>query len=78
MNQWLGLLGVIVLVAGFIFLLRKSADSNESLEHELRGLCRGDREMMERLISHEVERGKDRSREAAVRAAIHSYKRDNR
>lgn len=78
MNQWFGVLGAIVLIAGLVFLLRGSAGSNESREHELYRLCRGDNEMMERLISHEQEKRQGRTREAAVRAAIDSIKRDNR
>ena len=78
MNQWIGILSAVVLVAGFVFLLRRSADSAGSREQELHRLCRGDRETMERLVSYEEKRGKGRSREAAIRAAIDSLKRDNR
>ena len=77
MNQWIGILGAVALIAGLIFLLRKSADSAESRESKLHNLCRGDREMMERLISYEEKRGKGLSREAAITAAIDSLKRDN-
>ena len=59
-------------------MLRKSAGSAKSRESELHVLCRGDREMMERLISYEEKRGKGRGREAAITAAIESLKRDNR
>lgn len=78
MNQWIGVLGAVVLIVGLVFLLRKSADSGEPREQELHRLCRGDKEMMERLISHEQEKRQGRTREAAVRAAIDSIKRDNR
>ena len=78
MNQWIGILGAVALVAGFVFLLRRSAHSVEPREQELHRLCRGDREMMERLVSFEEKRGKGRSREAAIRAAIDSLKRDTR
>jgi hypothetical protein len=79
MNQWIGVLGAAALIVGFVFLLRRSAaDSGEPRERELHRLCRGDRKMMERLISHEQEKHQGRNREAAVRAAIDSIKRDNR
>ena len=78
MNQWIGILGAVALIAGIIFLVRKSAGSAEPRESELYKLCRGDREMMERLIAYEEKRGKGRSREAAITAAIDSLKRDNR
>lgn len=78
MNQWIGVLGSAVLIAAFIFLLRKSGDSAEPAEKELFRLCCGDREMMDRLISYELNRGKRDDRKAAIRAAINSLKRDNR
>lgn len=78
MNQWIGVLGAVILIVGFVFLLRRSGDSGEPREKELHRLCRGDKEMMERLISHEQEKRRGRSRDAAIRAAIESIKRDNR
>lgn len=78
MNQWIGVIGAVVLVAAFIFLLRKSADSGDSAEKELFRLCRGDSEMMSRLISYELNRGKSSDRKAAIQAAVTSLKRDNR
>lgn len=78
MNQWIGVLGAVVLIATFIFLLRRSADGAGSAEKELFRLCRGDREMMGRLIAYELNRGKNSNRKAAIRAAITSLKRDNR
>ena len=78
MNQWIGVLAALILIAGFIFLLRRNADSGEPREQELYRLCRGDKEMMERLITHEQNRHQGRTREAAIRAAIESIKRDNR
>ncbi len=77
-NQWIGILGAVALIVGLIFLLRSGANSAVRLEQELHRLCRGDREMMGRLISYEEKRGNGRSRKAAIRAAIDSYKRDNR
>ena len=73
-NQWTGVLGVAALIVGLVFLLRRTAKSQEQ---ELCRLCRGDREMMERLISHEERKMKGRSRKTAMRAAIDSLKRDN-
>jgi len=79
MNQWIGVLGAVALIVGIVFLVRKSAsDTDEPREQELHRLCRGDKEMMERLVSHEQEKRQGRTREAAVRAAIDSIKRDNR
>ena len=72
------MLGATALVAGLIFLLRRSGDSSDLLEQELHRLCRGDKEMMERLIVHEEKKRQGRSREAAIRAAIDSLKRDSR
>ena len=78
MDQWIGILGGIALIVGFIFLMRRPSDSAGLKEAELYKLCRGDRTMMERLISHEQERRKGCSREMAVKVAIDSIKRDNR
>ena len=78
MNQWGGVLGAVILIVGLVFLLRRSTASGEPREQELHRLCRGDKEMMERLISHEQEKRQGRTREAAVRAAIDAIKRDNR
>lgn len=78
MNQWIGLIGAAIVIALFIFLLRNSAGAAESREKELLRLCRGDREMMERLVSYELNRGQNKERKAAVKAAIDSLKRDNR
>lgn len=79
MNQWLAVLGTAAVVVGFILLLRKgAADSGASQESKLYRLCRGDKEMMERLITHEQEKRQGQSREAAVRAAIDAIRRDNR
>ena len=78
MNQLIGIVGAIALVAGVIFLLRNAGDSESAREKELFKLCRGDREMMERLIAHEEQRKKGRSRNAAIKAAIQSLQRDNR
>jgi hypothetical protein len=78
MTQWFGLLGAAILIALFIILLRNSAGTAESREKELFRLCRGDREMMERLVSYELKRGQNKERKAAVKAAIDSLKRDNR
>ena len=79
MNQWNGVLVAVVLVAGLIYLLRKRAtDSGESRVDELYRLCRGDKEMMERLIFHEQAKRQGGTRDAAIRAAIDAIKRDNR
>jgi hypothetical protein len=77
-SQLIGIVGSIALVAGVIFLLRNAGDSGSAREKELFKLCRGDREMMERLIAHEEQRKKGRSRNAAIKAAIQSLQRDNR
>ena len=79
MNQWISVLGAVALIVGLVFLLRGSAtDSGKLREQELHRLCRGEKEMMERLILHEQGKRQGRTREAAVRAAIDSIKRDNR
>lgn len=52
----------------------KKADA----EKELFRLCRGDKEMVERLIALEISRGNNKSRERAAKAAAYSFKRDNR
>jgi len=77
-NQLIGIVGAVALIAGVVFLLRKAGDSGGSREKELFRLCRGDREMMERLIAHEEKRRNGRSRDAAIKAAIQSLQRDNR
>ena len=78
MNPLLGLLIVGLFVAGVVMLLRGGAASGRDAEKELLRLCRGDRDMMDRLIAHEQGRRHGRSREAAVKAAMDSLKRDNR
>lgn len=78
MSPLAGLLIAALLIAGLVMFLRGGADGGEDLEKELYRLCRGDREMMNRLISYELDRGPGRSRKAAIKAAINSYKRDNR
>lgn len=78
MNQWIGAAIAVTLIAGLVFLLRRSAGSAEPREQELHRLCRGDKEMMERLISHEQDKRQGRSRDVAVQAAIELLKRDNR
>ena len=78
MNPLIGLLIIGLLVAGVAMLLRGDAGPGQHAEKELFRLCRGDREKMNRLITYEQERRQGRSREAAVKAAIESLKRDNR
>ena len=78
MSQWIGVLGAVILIAGFFFLLRRRAGSGQQRDKELHRLCRGDSEMMERLIALEQAKRQGRTREAAIRAAIESIKRDNR
>ncbi|MEM7431145.1 MAG: hypothetical protein AAF351_04295 [Pseudomonadota bacterium] len=68
-------LGLLVFVAVLYFMLRGSSGSAQ--EDELFRLCRGDHDMMERLVALEIERGDDKRRSAAVRAAIRSLKRDS-
>ena len=77
-TQWIGAAVAVILIAGLVFLLRRSAGSAEPREKELFRLCRGDKEMMERLISHEQEKRQSRSRDVAIQAATDLLKRDNR
>ena len=70
-------IGAFLLGVALFWLLRQGGDSGAALENELFRLCRGDREMMERLIALEIDRGSDKRRIAAVRAAIRSLKRDS-
>lgn len=78
MSQLIGVLAAVILLAGLFFLLRGSGGSIELLEEELHRLCRGDKAMMERLVAHEQDKVQGRTREAAIRAAIESIRRDNR
>ena len=79
--MWIGIVTAIVFIGLFVFLSRSGArrfGSGDSSEKELFRLCRGDREMMERLIALEIDRGGTNRRDSAIRAAIYSLKRDNR
>ena len=77
MTILIAVVGVAVFAAILVFMLRKGASSSATREHELLRLCRGDREMMERLIALEIERGDDKTRRAAIIAAARSLKRDS-
>ena len=81
MNALTAVLLLIAVAAAIVFLLRAGARAFQSGDHsekELLRLCRGDRQMMDRLIEHEIAKGRNKTRQAAIRAAIYSVKRDNR
>lgn len=81
MSLWVGFVGSLVFIAMIILLFKAGGSSSTSkgqAEKEFLRLCRGDKEMMERLITFEQERTPGQSRDAATRAAMHSFKRDNR
>ena len=78
MSQWIGAVGAVVLIGLLVVLVRAAGGAGEDPEKELFRLCRGDREMMDRLISLELTRGTNRNRKAAIKAAIYALKRDNR
>lgn len=78
--MWIGIGTAIAFVGLFVFLSRSGVTgfgSGDSSEKELFRLCRGDREMVERLIALEIDRGRNKNRNAAIRTAISSLKRDN-
>lgn len=70
--------GVVVLVLLAFRYTQSNQDNNDGAEKELFRLCRGDKEMVERLIALEKRRGKIQSRRRAAKAAVYSFKRDNR
>ena len=72
------IIAVVLIALGVFVYAFKSGRKNKSFEKELLQLCRGDKRQAERLIAHAQKRGKNLSREQAIKAAIYSYKRDNR
>ena len=63
-----------------IVLVKQSgaqAYNTNNSEEELLILCRGDRDLMERLISHELEKTPIKTRARAIGNAINLYIRDN-
>lgn len=79
MNAALGLgIAFVILFLALYFYQKATSSGTQSSEEELFRLCRGDRQMLERLIALEQSRGKASSREMAAKAAVYSFKRDNR
>lgn len=70
--------GVVVLALLAFRYRQSNQGQNESAEKELYRLCRGDKEMVERLIALEEGSGGNKSRAHAAKAAVYSFKRDNR
>jgi hypothetical protein len=71
----------IVVIGVILFTLRYGASisgAGKKSEDELFLLCRGDKDMLERLIAREQKRNGSLSRSAAAKAAVYSIKRDNR
>ena len=79
MSQWLGIVGAGLLVVALILFLRRASDgAGYKIEKELLSFCQGDRAMMERLIAQARDGRPDASRAEAARAAVESFRRDNR
>ena len=69
-------IAVIGLAAWLIWQAAKGSGSTDT--DELYRICRGDEEKVERLIGAEQKRNPKLNRAQAVKAAVYSYKRDNR
>lgn len=68
---------VVLLFVGWLWWDRRRAA--ESAEGQLRGICSGDAQQVERLIAFEIARAPAPiSRAEAARRAVDRYRRDNR
>ena len=72
----IAILGVIV-VAAWLWLRGRSGTSRQA-ETQLRRICLGDDDQVERLINGEMTRSPGISRGEAASRAVQRYRRDNR
>ena len=67
-----------LLVFGFWLWLRRGSDSTRQAERQLRRICFGNNDQVERLINFEMTRTPGISRAEAASRAVDRYRRDNR
>jgi hypothetical protein len=71
---------IVVIILAFLLLRANStsvtAEPKQSSDRELLRLCRGNRELAERLLRHELEEKPNINRNKALRLAIERIKRD--
>ena len=72
----IAILGVLVL--GLWLWLRQGSDATRQAERQLRRICFGNHDQVERLINFEITRAPGISRAEAASRAVHRYRRDNR
>ena len=77
MDNLIPIIIIIILIASFLSW-KKFKNSRISYEKELLNKCFGDKNTVERLISYELKRNPNLSREDAARNASESITRDNR
>ena len=71
-------IALIVALSAVIYAVLRNWISRRRAEAELRRLCHGDAEMLERLVAFENDRTPGQSREEAAQAASYALRRDNR
>lgn len=78
MEKLIFLILVIAIIAAFVISRGKIKTSGKRYEKELLTRCLGDKTKAERLISYELTRNPNLSRENAAKNASESITRDNR
>jgi hypothetical protein len=69
---------ILLFAAGAIWLWFSHRGSRHAAEKELRRICLGNTQQVERLIDSELTRAPGMSRAQAARRAVDRYRRDNR
>jgi hypothetical protein len=71
-------IAIVVLIVLAVWWVRRGSDPTRHAETQLRRICFGDNDQVDRLIEAEMARAPGISRAEAANRAVYRYRRDNR
>jgi hypothetical protein len=77
MDNIAGIAALVLIVLGVWVWLRRGSSATRQAEAQLRRICFGNTEQIERLINGEMTRAPGISRAEAASRAVYRYRRDN-